>query len=84
MTTLEVTLELPDRLARDARAAGLLQPKILSRLLKDAMRRQAAQALLLGAARATEAGSKPLSMRRLQAEANAVRKARQLAKSANR
>lgn len=67
MTTLEVKLDLPDRLAREARAAGLLTPKALAQLLKDAMRRQAAQALLAGAARATAAGSKPLSMNEIQA-----------------
>jgi hypothetical protein len=40
MTTLEVRLDLPDRLAREAEAAGLLTPKGLSRLLKDAMRQR--------------------------------------------
>jgi len=76
MTTLEVKLDLPDRLAREAQAAGLLEPRALAQLLKDAMRRQAAQALLAGAARATAAGSKPLSMDEIQAEVNAVRAAR--------
>jgi len=41
MTTLEVTIDLPDRLAREAQAAGLLTPQVLSRLLNDAMRRKA-------------------------------------------
>lgn len=81
MTTLEVTLDLPDRLAREARAAGLLTPKALSGLLKDAMQRRAAQALLDGAARATAAGSAPLSMKALQAEVNSVRQARRAAKA---
>lgn len=76
MTTLEVTLDLPDRLAREALAAGMLTPKALSRLLKEAMQRRAAQSLLAGAARATAAGSKPLSMKAIQAEVNAVRRAR--------
>lgn len=76
MTTLEVKLDLPDRLAREAQAAGLLTSKALAQLLRDEMRRQAAQALLAGAARATAAGSKPLSMEEIQAEVNAVRAAR--------
>lgn len=76
MTTLEVTLDLPDRLAREAQAAGMLTPRALSRLLKEAMQRRAAQSLLAGAARATAAGSKPLSMKAIQAEVNAVRRAR--------
>jgi len=40
------------------------------------MQRRAARALLAGAARATQAGSKPLSMKEIQAEVNAVRRDR--------
>ena len=40
MTTLELKLNLPDRLAREAQAAGLLTSEALSKLLKDAMRRR--------------------------------------------
>ncbi|MCL4739434.1 MAG: hypothetical protein KJZ81_14575 [Burkholderiaceae bacterium] len=76
MTTLEVKLDLPDRLAREAQAAGLLTPKALRAMLEDAMRRRAAQALLAGAARGSGAASKPLSMKELQAEVDAVRRAR--------
>ena len=76
MTTLELKLNLPDRLAREVQAAGLLRPEALAQLLKDAMRRRAGQALLAGAARATQSGSKPISMREIQFEANAVRHAR--------
>lgn len=76
MTTLELKLNLPDRLAREAQAAGLLTPDALAQLLKDAMRRRAGQALLAGAARATQSGSKPLSMKAIQAEVNAVRHVR--------
>jgi hypothetical protein len=76
MTSLQLNLDLPDKLAREAQAAGLLTPKALSRLLKEAMQRRAAQALLAGAAHATAAGSKPLSMKEIQAEVNSVRQAR--------
>ncbi|MBI3052989.1 MAG: hypothetical protein HYY77_02885, partial [Betaproteobacteria bacterium] len=41
-----------------------------------AMRRRAGLALLAGAARATAAGSKPMSMKAIQSEVNAVRRAR--------
>ena len=78
MTRLELKLNLPDRLAREAQAAGLLTPDALSGLLKDAMRRRAAQALLAGAARASGAGSKPLAMDDIQAEVNAVRRTRRI------
>lgn len=76
MTTLEVKLELPDRLARLAEAEGLLTPKALRELLKDAIQRRAAQALLAGAARGSKAGSEPLTMEEIQAEVAAVRRER--------
>ena len=75
MTTLEVKVELPDRLAREAQAAGLLTSRALARMLKDAMLRRAAEQLLDGAARASSAGSRPLSMKRIQAEVDSVRRA---------
>lgn len=76
MTTLEVKLNLSDRLARDAQAAGLLTPQALARLLKDAMTRQAAQTLLAGAARASKSGGKSMSMDAIQSEVTATRAAR--------
>lgn len=82
MTTLEVKLNLPDSLAREAQQAGLLTPKAIERLLRDAMRRRAAQSLLAGAARAKRSSDKPLSMEEIQAEVNAVRRARKAGKRA--
>ncbi|MFT3792949.1 MAG: hypothetical protein QM741_18195 [Rudaea sp.] len=74
MTLLQV--QLPDRLAREAQAAGLLTSRALRSLLKDAMQRQAAQILLAGAARATQAGSRPMSAKQIQKEVDAVRRTR--------
>lgn len=76
MTTIEVKLDLPEQLAREAQAAGLLTPKALTSMLRDAVRRQAAIALLEGAARATDAGSETMTMDEIQQEVNAVRRAR--------
>ena len=76
MTTLELTVDLPDRLAREARAAGLLTSRALAELVRQAMRRRAAQSLLAGAARATASGSKPVSLKSIQADVDAVRRAR--------
>ncbi len=76
MTTLEVKLDLPDRLAREARAAGLLTPNALRGMLEYAMQRRAAQTLLAGAARGSAGGAKPLSMKEIQVEVNAVRRER--------
>jgi len=82
MTTLKVKLNLPDRLAREARDAGLLTSASLSKLLKETTRRRAAQALLAGAARASRAGSKPMTMETIQTVVNAVRRDRKTSKRA--
>jgi hypothetical protein len=76
MTLLQLKVKVPDDLAREAEAAGLLTPKSLSNLLREAMRRQAGERLLAGVTRAKRAGSRPLSMRALQKEVKAVRAAR--------
>lgn len=82
MTTLEVKVNLPDQLAREAEASGLLTSASISRLLKDAMRRRAAQALLAGTRRATKRGGKPMTLKAIQAEVNAVRRSRKTDKRA--
>ena len=43
MTTIPI--QLPDDLAQDAQAAGLLTPDTIGRLLRDRLRRQAGDAL---------------------------------------
>lgn len=58
------------------RPARRLTPETLSSLLKDAMRRRAAQTLLAGAARGTLAEGAQLTMQEIQSEVNAVRRAR--------
>ena len=76
MTTFEVKIDLPDRLAREALAAGLLTPQALRDMVRDAIKRRAVQQLLDGAARATVSGGEPLSMQELQAEVASVRRER--------
>ena len=82
MTTLEVKVNLPDQLAREAEASGLLTSASISKLLKDAMRRRAAQALLVGARHATKRGSKPMTLKAIQAEVNTARSSRKTYKRA--
>ena len=43
---MEVTLNLPDELARRAQSEGLLSTEAVQRMLEDAMRRAAGQKLL--------------------------------------
>ena len=76
MTRLEVELDLPDRLAREAQAAGLLTPASLRKLVREAMQRRAAQTLLAGAAKGSQGGGKAMSMKQIQAEVNTVRRKR--------
>jgi hypothetical protein len=76
MTLLQLKVEVPEQLAREAQAAGLLTARSIAKLLREAMRRQAGERLLAGAARAARAGSRPLSMRSIQKEVDAVRAVR--------
>lgn len=72
MTTLQI--ELPDSTAMAARAAGLLTPQALDRLLTQALRRrEAADALLSIAGRVAAAGIAPMSMQEINAEVKAAR-----------
>jgi hypothetical protein len=61
---------------------GLLTSASISKLLKDAMRRHATQALLAGARRAAKRGSKPITLEAIQAEVNAARRSRKADKRA--
>jgi hypothetical protein len=79
MTSIDLTLNLPDRLARAAKDAGLLSPRGLARLLRDEMRREAARQLREAAARASAGGGKPMSLMEIQREVDAVRKEQRLA-----
>jgi hypothetical protein len=69
----EVTLTLPDELARQARQAGLLKPDALETLLRDAMRSQRLERLR--AARKTLADDPlpPMTTEEIQAEIRAYR-----------
>ena len=81
MTTLEMKLTLSERLARDAEAAGLLTPKAIEKLLREALRRQALRQFLSVSDRVAASGIPPMSMDEIQKEVNAVRKARRAAGS---
>ena len=74
MTKLELSLDVPDRLAREAREAGLLAPEALADLLEHGVRQKAADRIR--AARARPGGGAPLSPEQLQTIVAAVRKRR--------
>lgn len=72
VTELELKLLLPDELARQARAAGLLTSEAIERLVREAIRKAAARRLVeIGQElRATEPG---ITEAELEAELKAVR-----------
>jgi len=80
----ELKVRLPARLAREAGEAGLLTPKAIQRLLRDAMRRRAAvREFLSVAARVADAGVPALSEEEIQVEVGAARKARRARRRAS-
>ena len=74
MTSIDLKLELPDKLAREAEEAGLLTPRALARLLREGVRRQALRRITEGTERVRKAGIRPLSLAEIQREVDKVRK----------
>jgi hypothetical protein len=73
---MELKLNLPDTLANEAQAAGLLTPQAIERLLREAVRSKAVNALFETADRLAAANIPPMTMAEIQAEVDAVRQAR--------
>ncbi|GHU05394.1 hypothetical protein FACS1894158_08050 [Betaproteobacteria bacterium] len=73
MTTLELKLNLPDRLAQDAVQMGLLEPESLQSLLREAVRNRRVTQLAEARRRVAAAGIPPLSLNEIQAEVEAYR-----------
>ncbi len=75
MTTIKI--DLPDATVQAARAAGLLTPEAIERLLNEAIKRkQAADWLLSIADRVSSVGIESLSMDEINAEVKAARQER--------
>ena len=60
MTTLEIKFSLPDKVANDAKAAGLLTPEAVETLIAEALRRRAFDEVLSNADRVEAAGIPPM------------------------
>lgn len=73
MTTFQVKVELPDPLAAEAQAAGLLAPEQLERMLREALRAKRVEKL--AAAREVLAANPlpPMTPEEIQAEIDAYR-----------
>ena len=73
MTTLELTLNIPDELASKAQAAGLLNSEAIEKLLREQLRKQAGQDLSAMLNKADASGVPPMSEEEIQAEIDAYR-----------
>ena len=75
MTTVELKLSLPDDLAAEVQAAGLLTSETVEALLKMALRARRAKEFFDAADTFAAAKLPPMSMREIQDEIDAVRQA---------
>lgn len=73
MTTLEVKLDLPDSLAKEAQQAGLLTSEAIERMLREAVRSRRIARLAEARRNIAAAGVAPLTMEEIQAEIEADR-----------
>ena len=73
MTTLELTLNLPDELASKAQAAGLLNSEAIEKLLREQLRKQAGEELRVMLNKVDTSGIPPMSEDEIQAEIDAYR-----------
>jgi hypothetical protein len=73
---MELKVNLPDTLANEAQAAGLLTPQAIEHLLREAVRSKAVNELFEMADRLAAANISPMTMAEIQAEVDAVRRAR--------
>jgi len=73
MTTLEVTLNLPDALAKEAARMGLLESEALQSLLRAAVRERRIQRMFAAMDALHDAKLPPLTMEEIQAEVERVR-----------
>jgi len=76
MTQVELKLALPDPLARDAEAAGLLTPEAIERLLREEVRRRRVDRLFDAADRLAALAIPPLTEAEDEAEIQAARAAK--------
>jgi len=81
MTTLEIKVTLPDELAREAQAAGLLTDEAIERMLKTELKRRAGEALLESARRISAVEGPVMTPEEIQQEINAARAERRARRS---
>lgn len=78
----ELTVTLPDELARKAEAAGILNAEGIERALREALKREAGRKLVEVSRSMQAADPAPMSEEEVQAEIDAVRAARRTKRDA--
>ncbi len=73
MTTLELTLNLPDELANQAQAAGLLNSEAIENLLREQLCKRAGEELRAMLNKVSASNEPPMSEDEIQAEINTYR-----------
>ena len=76
----ELTVKLPDELAKQIRAAGLLDAAAVERLFREALRKQAAGELFSALDEIQAAKLPPMTEEEIQAEIDAARAERRSTK----
>jgi post-segregation antitoxin (ccd killing protein) len=84
MTQVELKLTLSDPLAREAKAAGLLTPESVERLIREEVRRRRVDQFFSEADRLTALDLAPLTEAEVEAEIRAVRAERREARAGGR
>lgn len=79
MTTVELKLNLPDEIAQEAERAGLLSEAAVTRLIEEAIQREAGKKLLDAMQRLRAANVPALTEEDIAEEVKAVRAARRAA-----
>lgn len=77
----EVTVKLPDELANEARAAGLLDAPALEKVFREALRRKAVGELFRALDEIEAARLPPMTEEEIQAEIDAARAERRAGKT---
>ncbi len=82
MTTLELKVTLPEQLAKQAKAAGLLKSEAIAAMLREQLRKQAGEELQVMMDKLAAANFPPMTTDEIQAEVNAVRRTRKAGRRA--
>lgn len=81
MTTLELKLSLPDRLAKEAQEAGLLSPQAIEAMVRETLRTRRVDELFGAMHRMAQVDPAPMTEEEIQAEIDAARAERRARRS---